>query len=68
MKLDRSLLAKSADHCATFLQRLVEALRRHLVAASRRNACDTAVQCSRPATVRLRQGACWCICVMILLG
>jgi len=43
VELDRSLLAKWVGHAATLLQPLVEALRRHVMAATKLHADDTPV-------------------------
>jgi len=59
VELDRSLLAKWVGHSAALLQPLVEALRRHVMAASKLHADDTPVPVLAPGNGRTKTGRLW---------
>lgn len=59
VELDRSLLAKWVGHSATLLQPLVEALRRHVMAASKLHADDTPVPVLAPGNGKTKTGRLW---------
>ena len=59
VELDRSLLAKWVGHCATLLQPLVEALRRHVMAATKLHADDTPVPVLAPGNGKTKTGRLW---------
>lgn len=57
--LDRSLLAKWVGHGATLLQPLVDALRRHVMAATKLHADDTPVPVLEPGNGKTKTGRLW---------
>jgi len=59
VELDRSLLAKWVGHAATLLQPLVEALRRHVMAATKLHADDTPVPVLAPGNGKTKTGRLW---------
>lgn len=59
VELDRSLLAKWVGHVATLLQPLVEALRRHVMAATKLHADDTPVPVLAPGNGKAKTGRLW---------
>lgn len=59
VELDRSLLAKWVGHSAALLQPLVEALRRHVMAATKLHADDTPVPVLAPGNGKTKTGRLW---------
>jgi len=59
VELDRSLLAKWVGHSAMLLQPLVEALRRHVMAATKLHADDTPVPVLVPGNGKTKTGRLW---------
>lgn len=59
VELDRSLLAKWVGHGAKLLEPLVEALRRHVMAASKLHADDTPVPVLAPGNGKTKTGRLW---------
>ncbi|AKM33239.1 transposase (plasmid) [Pandoraea faecigallinarum] len=59
VELDRSLLAKWVGHGANLLQPLVEALRRHVMAATKLHADDTPVPVLAPGNGKTKTGRLW---------
>lgn len=59
VELDRSLLAKWVGHGATLLQPLVDALRRHVMAATKLHADDTPVPVLEPGNGKTKTGRLW---------
>jgi transposase len=59
VELDRSLLAKWVGHGAKLLQPLVEALRRHVMAATKLHADDTPVPVLAPGNGKTKTGRLW---------
>jgi len=59
VELDRSLLAKWVGHSAALLQPLVDALRRHVMAASKLHADDTPVPVLAPGNGKTKTGRLW---------
>lgn len=59
VELDRSLLAKWVGHSAMLLQPLVEALRRHVMAATKLHADDTPVPVLAPGNGKTKTGRLW---------
>ena len=59
VELDRSLLAKWVGHSARLLQPLVEALRRHVMAAMKLHADDTPVPVLAPGNGKTKTGRLW---------
>lgn len=59
VELDRSLLAKWVGHSATLLQPLVQAIRRHVMAASKLHADDTPVPVLAPGNGTTKTGRLW---------
>ncbi|MCK4154192.1 IS66 family transposase [Ralstonia pseudosolanacearum] len=57
--LDRSLLAKWVGHTANLLQPLVDALRRHVMAATKLHADDTPVPVLAPGNGKTKTGRLW---------
>ncbi|ARL87133.1 IS66 family transposase [Burkholderia pseudomallei] len=57
--LDRSLLAKWVGHGASLMQPLVDALRRHVMAATKLHADDTPVPVLAPGNGRTKTGRLW---------
>jgi transposase len=57
--LDRSLLAKWVGHSAVLLQPLVDALRRHVMAATKLHADDTPVPVLAPGNGKTKTGRLW---------
>jgi len=57
--LDRSLLAKWVGHGASLLQPLVDALRRHVMAATKLHADDTPVPVLAPGNGKTKTGRLW---------
>jgi hypothetical protein len=56
VELDRSLLAKWVGHGAKLLQPLVDALRRHVMAATKLHADDTPVPVLAPGNGKTKTG------------
>lgn len=59
VELDRSLLAKWVGHTAALLQPLVDALRRHVMAATKLHADDTPVPVLAPGSGKTKTGRLW---------
>jgi transposase len=59
VELDRSLLAKWVGHGATLLQPLVDALRRHVMTATKLHADDTPVPVLEPGNGKTKTGRLW---------
>ncbi|CAB3807409.1 hypothetical protein LMG27177_06329 [Paraburkholderia fynbosensis] len=59
VELDRSLLAKWVGHAATLLQPLVEALRSHVMSATKLHADDTPVPVLAPGNGKTKTGRLW---------
>jgi transposase len=59
VELDRSLLAKWVGHGTTLLQPLVDALRRHVMAANKLHADDTPVPVLEPGNGKTKTGRLW---------
>jgi hypothetical protein len=59
VELDRSLLAKWVGHSAALLQPLVDALRRHVMAATKLHADDTPVPVLAPGAGKTKTGRLW---------
>jgi transposase len=59
VELDRSLLAKWVGHGAKLLQPLVDALRRHVMAATKLHADDTPVPVLAPGNGKTKTGRLW---------
>jgi len=59
VELDRSLLAKWVGHSAALLQPLVEALRRHVMAATKLHADDTPIPVLAPGNGKTKTGRLW---------
>ncbi|MEZ0190466.1 IS66 family transposase [Ralstonia solanacearum] len=59
VELDRSLLAKWVGHSANLLQPLVDALRRHIMAATKLHADDTPVPVLAPGNGKTKTGRLW---------
>ncbi|MDR8051552.1 IS66 family transposase [Burkholderia cenocepacia] len=59
VELDRSLLAKWVGHTAALLQPLVDALRRHVMAATKLHADDTPVPVLAPGNGKTKTGRLW---------
>lgn len=59
VELDRSLLAKWVGHGAKLLQPLVDALRRHVMAATKLHADDTPVPVLAPGNGQTKTGRLW---------
>ena len=59
VELDRSLLAKWVGHSATLLQPLVDALRRHVMTATKLHADDTPVPVLEPGNGKTKTGRLW---------
>ena len=59
VELDSSLLAKWVGHAATLLQPLVEALRRHVMVATKLHADDTPVPVLAPGNSKTKTGRLW---------
>lgn len=59
VELDRSLLAKWVGHSAALLQPLVDALRRHVIAATKLHADDTPVPVLAPGNGKTKTGRLW---------
>ena len=59
VELERSTLAKWVGHSATLLQPLVEAIRRHVMAASKLHADDTPVPVLAPGNGTTKTGRLW---------
>ncbi|MBN3791836.1 IS66 family transposase [Burkholderia sp. Ac-20353] len=59
VELDRSLLAKWVGHSAALLQPLVDALRRHVMAATKLHADDTPVPVLAPGNGKTKTGRLW---------
>jgi transposase len=59
VELDRSLLAKWVGHSAALLQPLVEALRRHVMEATKLHADDTPVPVLAPGNGKTKTGRLW---------
>jgi transposase len=59
VELDRSLLAKWVGHGATLLQPLVDALRRHVITATKLHADDTPVPVLEPGNGKTKTGRLW---------
>lgn len=59
VELDRSLLAKWVGHGAHLLQPLVDALRRHVMAATKLHADDTPVPVLAPGNGQTKTGRLW---------
>lgn len=59
VELDRSLLAKWVGHGANLLQPLVDALRRHVMAATKLHADDTPVPVLAPGNGKTKTGRLW---------
>jgi transposase len=59
VELDRSLLAKWVGHGAKLLQPLVDALRRHVMAATKLHADGTPVPVLAPGNGKTRSGRLW---------
>ncbi|CAJ0783648.1 IS66 family transposase [Ralstonia chuxiongensis] len=59
VELDRSLLAKWVGHTANLLQPLVDALRRHVMAATKLHADDTPVPVLAPGNGKTKTGRLW---------
>ncbi len=57
--LDRSLLAKWVGHGASLMQPLVDALRRHVMAATKLHADDTPVPVLAPGNGKTKTGRLW---------
>jgi transposase len=57
--LDRSLLAKWVGHSAKLLQPLVDALRRHVMAATKLHADDTPIPVLAPGNGKTKTGRLW---------
>ncbi|WP_277622118.1 IS66 family transposase [Burkholderia pseudomallei] len=60
--LDRSLLAKWVGHGASLMQPLVDALRRHVMAATKLHADDTPVPVARAGNGRTKPDGCGSTC------
>jgi len=59
VELDRSLLAKWVGHSANLLQPLVDALRRHVMSATKLHADDTPVPVLAPGNGKTKTGRLW---------
>jgi len=59
VELERSLLAKWVGHSAALLQPLVDALRRHVMAATKLHADDTPVPVLAPGNGKTKTGRLW---------